>query len=83
MGPNGAKRCQTGSNRAKKGQKGSYGAKRGQKGKIGANMAKWGHTGLIFCMYAYFYKIKKIMISNPGPQTKIGRAMGILLIPRF
>ena len=23
------------------------------------------------------------MFSNPGPQTKIGRAMGILLIPRF
>ena len=26
---------------------------------------------------------EKIMFSNPGPQTKIGWAMGILLIPRF
>ena len=32
--------------------------------------------------HAYFMRGKIIFI-NPGPQTKIGRAMGILLIPKF
>ena len=47
-------------------------------GQTGPNDAKQGQMGLIFCMHTYFYERKKIMFSNPGPQTKIGRAMGIL-----
>ena len=80
MVPNGAKWCKTGSNGVKRGQKGpqrAYGAKRGPKGQMGPNEAKWGHMGLIFCMHACFYEFN-IMFSNPGPQSKIGRAMAIL-----
>ena len=82
-GAYGAKWCQTGSNKAKRGQtgqKGPYGAKCGQKG---PNEAKWDHMWLIFYMHEYFYVIKKIMFSKPGTKTKIGRAIGIFLIPRF
>ena len=60
MVPNGAKKGQTGSNGAKKGQKGltePNGAKR-------ANGAKRGHMGLIFCMHAYFYEIKKSCLAT-------------------
>ena len=91
MGPSGAKQGQMVPNGAKQGQTGPNGVKRGQKwpksvlqgqtwpkGPTGPNKAKWGHMGLIFCMHAYFYEI-----SNPSSKTKIGQAMGILLIPRF
>ena len=60
-GLNGAKGCQTGLprpngvKRAKKCLTGPNMAKRAN----GPNKAKWGHMGLIFCMHAYFYKIKK------------------------
>ena len=80
VGPNGAKRGQTGPNRAKWFQTGTNGVKHRQTGPYGA---KQGQTELIFCMQEYSYEMKKIMFSNPGPQTKIDRAMGILLILRF
>ena len=62
MVPNDAKQSQTGPNGVKRGQKGPKSALRGQmwpKGPMGPNEAKWGHMGLIFCMHAYFYEIKK------------------------
>ena len=80
--PNRDKRGQMGSNGAKRGHKGPYGAKRGQKGQTGqrrpngVNRADFLHA----CIYLLE---EKIIFSKPSTQTKIGRAMGILLIPRF
>ena len=74
MMPNRVKQGHTGSNGAKKGQKGpkrAYGAKRGPKGKMGPNEAKWGHMGLIFCMHAYFYEIKKSCLATQALRVKL------------
>ena len=74
MVPNGAKWCKTGSNGVKRGQKGpkrAYGAKRGPKGQMGPNEAKWGHMGLIFCMHAYFYEIKKSCLATQALRVKL------------
>ena len=74
MVPNGAKWCKTGSNGVKRGQKGpkrAYGAKSGQKGQTGPNEAKWGHMGLIFCMHAYFYEIKKSCLATQALRLKL------------
>ena len=71
MVPNRVKRGHTGSNRAKKGPKRAYGAKRGQKGQTGPNEAKWGHIGLIFCMHAYFYEIKKSCFATQALRVKL------------
>ena len=73
MVPNGAKWCQTGSNGATRGQTGpkrAYGAKRGQ---TGPNKAKWGHMGLIFCMHAYFYEIKKSCLATQALRQKLAK----------
>ena len=55
-------------------------AKRGQIGPKGGQMGPQGadilHAGI-------FLLDENIMFSKPGTKTKIGRAMGILLIPRF
>ena len=56
---------------------------RSQTGQMGPNVAKWSKAGLIFCMQAYFYAWKISCLSNTGIQTKIGQAMGMLLVPRF
>ena len=74
MVPNGAKWCKTGSNGVKRGKKGpkrAYGAKRGPKGQMGPNEAKWGHMGLIFCMHAYFYEIKKSCLATQALRVKL------------
>ena len=66
MEPNGIKRGQTRPNRAKQGQTRPNENKRSQEG---AKMAKWGQTGLIFCMHAYFYEIKNHVL-QPRPSDK-------------
>ena len=74
MVPNGAKQGQTGPHGVKRGQKGpkrAYGAKSGQKGQTGPNEAKWGHMGLIFCMHAYFYEIKKSCLATQALRLKL------------
>ena len=74
MVPNGAKQGQTGPHGVKRGQKGpkrAYGAKRGQKGQMGPNVAKLGHMGLIFCMHAYFYEIKKSYLATQALRLKL------------
>ena len=74
MVPNGAKQGQTGPHGVKRGQKGpkrAYGAKSGQKGQMGPNEAKWGHMGLIFCMHAYFYEIKKSCLATQALRLKL------------
>ena len=79
MVPNGAKWCKTGSNGVKRGQKGpkrAYGAKRGPKGQMGPNEAKWGHMGLIFCMHAYFYEIKKSCLATQALREKLAELWG-------
>ena len=74
MVPNGAKQGQTGPHGVKRGQKGpkrAYRAKSGQKGQTGPNEAKWGHMGLIFCMHAYFYEIKKSCFATQALRVKL------------
>ena len=74
MVPNGAEQGQTGPHGVKRGQKGpkrDYGAKSGQKGQMGPNEAKWGHMGLIFCMHAYFYEIKKSCLATQALRVKL------------
>ena len=74
MVPNGAKQGQTRPHGVKWGQKGpkrAYGAKSGQKGQTGPNEAKWGHMGLIFCMHAYFYEIKKSCFATQALRVKL------------
>merc|ERR1711942_222525 len=73
-GPNRSKWCQMVQNRVKRGQTGpkrAYGAKRGPKGQMGPNEAKWGHMGLIFCMHAYFYEIKKSCLATQALRVKL------------
>ena len=83
-GPNGAKWCQTESNGAKRGQTGqneakksltgqnlAKRAKRAKRGQMGSNGADFLHAHILLWE-------EKIMFSNPGPQTEIGRAMAIL-----
>ena len=55
-------------------------AKRGQRGPKGDQM--WPQ-GADFLHAGIFLSDENIMFSKPGIQTKIGQAMGILLIPRF
>ena len=64
MVSNGATWGQTGPKRA-------YGAKRGYKGQTGPNEAKWGHMGLIFCMHAYVYEIKKSCLATQVLRQKL------------
>ena len=53
-------------------------------GQMGPNKAIWGQTGPKKAKRGRNILMRrKYHISNPGTQTKIGRAMGILLIPRF
>ena len=78
-GPNGAKWCQSGSNGAKKGLREPNGAKKARRGQTRSNGVVWGW---IFACTHIFMRWK-IMFSSPGPPTKIGWAMGIMLIPRF
>ena len=78
MVPNGAKQGQTGPHGVKRGQKGpkrAYGAKSGQKGQTGPNEAKWGHMGLIFCMHAYFYEIKKSCLATQAVRLKLAEIL--------
>ena len=66
---------------------------RGKNVRVWAILAKWGKTGpkggqmgpqgADFLHAGIFLWDENIMFSKPGTQTKIGRAMGILLIPRF
>ena len=73
-GPNRTKWCQTGSNGAKQGQTGPKRALLGQtgpKGPTGPNEAKCGHMGLIFCMHAYFYEIKKSCFATQDLRVKL------------
>ena len=79
MVPNGAKQGQTGPNGVKLGQKGPKSALRGQmwpKGPMGPNEAKWGHMGLIFCMHAYFYEIKKSCLATQALRQKLAKLWG-------
>ena len=77
MGQSGAKQGQMVANRVKRGQTGSNGAKKGQKvpyGPIVAKRAKqgqMGHMGLIFCMHAYFYEIKKSCLATQALRQKL------------
>ena len=79
MVPNGAKQGQTGPNGVKRGQKGPKKASRGQmwpKGPTGPNEAKWAHIGLIFCMHAYFYEIKKSYLATQALRQKLAELWG-------
>ena len=85
MGPSGAncaKSCQTESNGAKWGQTGLKRTKSvllGQtwpKGPTGSNKVKWGHMGLIFCMHAYFYEIKKSCLATQALRPKLVELWG-------
>ena len=55
-------------------------AKRGQIGPKGGQM---GPQGADFLHAGIFLLDENIMFCKPGTKTNIGRAMGILLIPRF
>ena len=81
-GPNRAKWCQAGSNGAKKFQKVAHGAKCGQKGQRCQTRPNGVICGGFFTCTHIFMRLKN-HICNPSPQTKIGGAMGIFLIPRF
>ena len=59
--------------RAKLGLTGPNGAKHGKRGRTGPKGAK---RGWFTCRHIFIF-------SNPVTQTKIGQAMGILLIPTF
>ena len=81
MRPNGAKRVQMVPNDAKQSQTGPNGVKRGQtrpkralRGKMwpnGPNEPKWGQMGLIFCMHADFYEIKKSYLATQALRLKL------------
>ena len=84
MGPIGAKRGQMVANDAKQSQTGPNGVKRAKtrtkralrgktwpKGPNGPNEAKWGQMGLIFCMHAYFYEIKKSCLATQALRLKL------------
>ena len=87
--PSRDKRGQIGPNRTKWGQPGLNGAKQGKQGQTGPNRPNAAKRrqmrpngvkqGRFFACRHIFMK-GKIMFNNPGPQTKIGRAIGILLI---
>ena len=70
-------RQKKGSKGAKKGQKGPKRAKKGftdqigPKGQMGPNEAKWDHMGLIFCMQAYFYEIRKSCLATQALRQKL------------
>merc|ERR1712208_260699 len=67
-GPNGAKWCQMMPNRVKRG-------KTWPKGPNGPNEAKWGQMGLIFCMHAYFYEIKKSCFATQAVRLKLAEIL--------
>ena len=84
MGPIGAKRGQMVPNDAKQSQAGPNGVKRAKtrtkralrgktwpKGPNGPNEAKWGQMGLIFCIHAYFYEIKKSCLATQALRVKL------------
>ena len=71
MGLSGFKQGQMVPNRVKRGHTGSNGAKKGQKGPTEPKVAKWGHMGLIFCMHAYFYEIKKSCFATQALRVKL------------
>ena len=73
MVPNGANQGEMGSNRAIRGHIGPSGAKSGQKGQTGPNEAKWGQMGLIFCMHADFYEIKKSYLATQALRLKLAK----------
>ena len=79
MGPNVTKEDKIGSNGAKWGQTESNGqsnrANGNKLGRMGLNRAKQGS----FFSCKNIFMRGKIMFSNSGPQTKIGRAMATLL----
>ena len=54
-----------------------------KRGEIGLKGGKMGSHGTNFLHAGIFLWDENIMFSKPGTQTKKGRAMGILLIPRF
>ena len=88
MGPIGAKRGQMVPNDAKQSQTGPNGVKRAKtrtkralrgktwpKGPNGPNEAKWGQMGLIFCMHAYFYDIKKSCLATQAVRLKLAEIL--------
>ena len=88
MGPIGAKRGQMVPNDAKQSQTGPNGVKRAKtrtkralrgktwpKGPNGPNEAKWGQMGLIFCMHAYFYEIKKSCLATQAIRLKLAEIL--------
>ena len=88
MGPIGAKRGQMVPNDAKQSQTGPNGVKRAKtrtkralrgktwpKGPNGPNEAKWGQMGLIFCMHAYFYEIKKSCLATQAVRLKLAEIL--------
>ena len=75
-GTNGAKQGQTGPNRVKRGQKGPKKILTGQNVAKRANGAKRAHIGLIFCMHAYFYEIKKSHLATQALRQKLAELWG-------
>ena len=88
MGPIGAKRGQMVPNDAKQSQTGPNGVKRAKtrtkralrgktwpKGPNGPNEAKWGQMGVIFCMQAYFYEIKKSCLATQAVRLKLAEIL--------
>ena len=74
MVPNDAKQSQTGPNGVKRAKTRTKRALRGKtwpKGPNGPNEAKWGQMGLIFCMHAYFYEIKKSCLATQALRVKL------------
>ena len=67
-GPNGVKRAKTRTKRALRG-------KTWPKGPNGPNEAKWGQMGLIFCMHAYFYEIKKSCLATQAIRLKLAEIL--------
>ena len=76
MVPNDAKQSQTGPNGVKRGKTRPKRTLRGQtwpKGPNGPNEAKWGQMGLIFCMHADFYEIKKSCLATQAFRLKLAK----------
>ena len=96
MGPIGAKQSQMVPNDAKQSQTGPKGVNGVKtrpnralwgitwpKGPNGPNEAKWGQMGLIFCMHAYFYEIKKSCLATQALRQKLGKLWGFCLFLDF
>ena len=73
MVPNDAKKSQTGQNRDKQSKTRPKRALRGKTGPKGPNEAKLGQMGLIFCMHAYFYEIKKSCFATQALRLKLAK----------